>query len=163
MKRSIRARWRRIVLTWAGLVGLLVLITAFWSGFAHAEDGVRYEDLSVPVQTIILESGGEGFEGMIAVANVIRNRAKARNMTYTAVCLQKWQFSCWNGSKARGGAFIRKNRGVWRDALDAWQVSESEDITGGADHYHTKSVNPSWNRGMVQTVVIGNHRFYKSK
>lgn len=163
MRRAYRARWGRIILTWFGLVGLLVLITAFLAGSAHADDGIRYEDLSIVHKTLIAEAGGEGFKGMQAVANVIRNRAELRGIAFDEVVRQKWQFSCLNGGEARLKPFIRKNRGVWRDAMDAWQVSESEDITGGADHYHTKAVNPKWNRGMVQTVVIGHHRFYKSK
>lgn len=34
------------------------------------------------------------------------------------------------------------------------------DPTGGANHYHSQTVNPEWNVAMIETGVIGNHIFY---
>lgn len=124
----------------------------------------EWEDLGIVHKTLIAEAGGERdrVTAMQAVGNVIRRRAELRGMTVEEVCLQRLQFSCWNEGKDRVDAFIRKNRAVWDDALTAWQLSGVEDVTDGADHYHTKAVNPKWNRGMERTAVIGGHIFYRS-
>jgi spore germination cell wall hydrolase CwlJ-like protein len=34
-------------------------------------------------------------------------------------------------------------------------------LTGGATHYHTKAVNPSWARRFPRTAEIGFHDFYR--
>ena len=34
-------------------------------------------------------------------------------------------------------------------------------LTGGATHYHTKSVSPGWSRSFPRTASIGDHYFYK--
>ena len=34
-------------------------------------------------------------------------------------------------------------------------------LTGGATHYHTKSVKPRWSRVFPRTTTIGYHHFYK--
>lgn len=48
--------------------------------------------------TIFGEARGEPIEGIIAVANVIKNRAYAAQKLYKDICLAKDQFSCWNDS-----------------------------------------------------------------
>jgi spore germination cell wall hydrolase CwlJ-like protein len=35
------------------------------------------------------------------------------------------------------------------------------DLTSGATHYHTKSVNPRWARVYPRTTTIGYHHFYR--
>ena len=47
--------------------------------------------------TILAEARGEGREGMELVAGCILQRSIDRNMTMRQVCLQRLQFSCWNG------------------------------------------------------------------
>ena len=46
--------------------------------------------------TILAEARGEGKSGMYAVACVISQRAKERKKSAAQVCLQPFQFSCWN-------------------------------------------------------------------
>lgn len=163
MRRAYRARWGRILAVWVGLVAVVGAITLLLAGCDVAYCA-EWKDLGVVHKTLIAEAGGERdrVTAMQAVGNVIRRRAELRGMTVEAVCLQRWQFSCWNGGAGRVDAFTRKNRAVWDDALTAWQLSGVEDITNGGDHYHTKAVNPKWNRGMEQTAVVGQHRFFKS-
>jgi len=58
--------------------------------------GATHQDIIAT--TLILEAGGEYSEGaMEAVHEVIYNRSIKRNKSMAEVCLQKWQFSCWNG------------------------------------------------------------------
>ena len=36
-----------------------------------------------------------------------------------------------------------------------------KDVTNGATHYHSVSVQPYWSKSMKVTAKIGNHIFYK--
>lgn len=120
----------------------------------------------VVVATIIMEAGGEYDIGALeAVYEVIKTRAKKRNKTLAQVCLQRKQFSCWNG-KADGikslEATIAKAKKHPR-----WEIAErilgsNTNFTNGADHYHANYINkPYWADSMIVTVKIGRHIFYK--
>lgn len=152
--------WYRVAMVWA--VCILVVVG---SSVMLAKSANAYEDahsLPIPVLTLLAEAGGEGMEGMIAVANVIRNRSVKRGLTVEEVCLQRLQFSCWNDKGVTVYRYAARNRVVWQDALTAWQVSGTEDITGGADLYHPDYVKPNWNWSKtVKTVEVGKHIFYR--
>jgi len=158
--QGVKARWGRILVVWVAMGAVVWGCTLLLVGCDEAL-AAEWADLGVVHKTLIAEAGGEGIEGMVAVGNVIRNRAKARGLTVEQVCLQPWQFSCWN-DKARLRAFIRKNRAVYEDALTAWQLSGVEDVTGGADLYHADYVKPRWDWSKtVRTVKVGQHIFYR--
>jgi spore germination cell wall hydrolase CwlJ-like protein len=36
-----------------------------------------------------------------------------------------------------------------------------KDVSGGATHYHTKQVKPSWRKKLLHVASLGNHLFYK--
>ena len=119
--------------------------------------------MGVVHKTLIAEAGGEGNEGMHAVANVIRNRAAKRGLTVEQVCLQRLQFSAWNKGAGPVDRMVRRERAIWDDALTAWQASATEDITGSADHYYASYIRrPSWAKKMRHTVTIGKHQFYRA-
>lgn len=46
--------------------------------------------------TLIGEARGEPIEGIVGVANCIRNRVYASNKLYKTVVMAPLQFSCWN-------------------------------------------------------------------
>lgn len=48
--------------------------------------------------TLFGEARGEPIEGIIAVANVIKNRAYSSQKLYKDICLAPNQFSCWNSN-----------------------------------------------------------------
>lgn len=152
--------WHRVIMFLA--VCALVVVG---SSVLLAESANAYEDahsLPIPVLTLLAEAGGEGFDGMVAVGNVIRNRAAKRGLTVDEVCLQHLQFSCWNDKGLTVYRYAGRNRAIWQDALTAWQVSGTEDITGGADLYHADYVKPNWNWSKtVKTVKVGKHIFYR--
>ena len=120
----------------------------------------------VIVATIIMEAGGEYHVGALeAVYEVIMNRAKKRKMTLAEVCLQKWQFSCWNG-KANGIIALEatitkaKKHPRWKTAEKI--LGTSTNFTNGADHYYADYIDaPYWAASMTQTVKIGKHIFFK--
>jgi N-acetylmuramoyl-L-alanine amidase len=113
--------------------------------------------------TLILEAGGEYSEGaMQAVYEVIVNRSTKRELMQYEVCLERLQFSCWNGSVQDKLAQLdkAKRHPRWREAF-AITLQPVTSYTGGADHYHADYCNPYWNKHMKITAKIGRHIFYK--
>lgn len=119
-------------------------------------------------QAVYYEARGESYEGQLAVAEVVRNRVKSRLWpnTYCGVVFQgserstgcQFTFTCDGQikAKARGPA--------WRQAQTiASQVygGLTKPITGGATHYHTNEVDPSWNNTLMETRRIGAHIFFR--
>ena len=116
----------------------------------------------IAVQTIILEALGEGYEGMVAVGEVIRNRSKLFPKDFTGICLMPKQFSCWN-DEAKAREFLRKYREYYFVAMTAWKNSETSRLTGGATDYHAASIHPYWAGAYRVAARIGNHIFYVRK
>jgi spore germination cell wall hydrolase CwlJ-like protein len=135
-----------------------------------------YDELVVDVlaRTLWGEARGEGPQGMEAVAGVILNRVKVAESKggywwggdIISVCQKPYQFSCWNRSDAnyrqlqaitekdiQYATCVRIARRAVAGALS--------DITHGATHYHTTSVNPDWAAGQTPSATIGHHIFYK--
>ena len=117
--------------------------------------------------TIWGEARGEGPDGMLAVGCVIRNRAQSPGWwgkDWESVCMAPKQFSCWWDKQ---GARVRTVDETDTRFLKCLEIARSivdgsaEDITGGADHYHTGAVSPSWSRGIKPVAIIGAHRFFR--
>jgi len=149
-----RPDWGRIV-SWF-LVCIALTVTMMSCQAAHADE------LPIPVQTIIGECANCSDDGMVAVANVIRNRMELRGQTAEEVCLAREQFSFWN-DRGRAKNFIKNaSHPVIDRAWSAWQVSATEDITGGADLYHADYVKPRWDWSKtVYMGKFGRHLFYR--
>jgi len=94
---------------WAkGALGAAALAGAGYAGVQNLKEPQKYEvtaeiahpDLSILAQTIWGEARQEGTKGMIAVGNVIKNRAEANKKMFgqgiKGVALKPKQFSCWN-------------------------------------------------------------------
>ena len=148
-----------------------------------AEAPIRNVD--VIAAALIGEAGGEGYEGMHAVMNVIVNRSKKSNdLVKSAVAnvLKPKQFSFFN-KYTLGHEDIRniidkaKQHSKWNQATDIALKGLSgnlSDITGGATHYHVSrgksKVTPKWsnpsfggkNTQAVVTNTIGSHTFLKN-
>src|SRR6478736_6273459 len=69
------------------------------------------EDLGLLATVLVLEAGGDGYDGMYAVGSVIRNRALASHESLTKTVKAHGQFSCLNGGleQARKNAANRSN------------------------------------------------------
>ena len=120
----------------------------------------------VIVATIIMEAGGEYHIGALeAVYEVIKTRARKRNKTLAQVCLQRKQFSCWNG-KADGMKALEDTIAQAKKH-PRWKIAEkilgsNTNFTNGADHYHADYIDkPYWADSMTVTAKIGRHIFYK--
>jgi len=133
-----------------------------------------WDDLITLAQTIRGEARGEPFEGQLAVGWVIRNRSRVRNMAIRDVCLQPFQFSCWNTAdpNLRVLASVSFSDPSFIRALGVAGIVISgglPDLTGAADHYHTlarpenaEAWPPSWAANMTPTVRVSSHQFYRS-
>lgn len=157
MKKII---WGRVAYVWIIWALIVFNLTCLLVGCDVAEAG---EALPVPVATIIGECANCSDEGMIAVGNVIRNRARLRGQTVEEVCLARLQFSFWN-DRDRANKFIKNaNDLTINRAWSAWQASATEDVTFGSDHYFADYIaTPKWARGMTFIRAIGRHRFYRA-
>jgi spore germination cell wall hydrolase CwlJ-like protein len=145
-------------------VMVLGVLFAIWSHYAEGceiqSKEIEFEN-DVVITTIILEAGGEYQVGALeAVYEVIMNRAKKRNKTPAQVCLQKWQFSCWNGKDIQENIKKAKRHPRWLTAKNI--LGKETNYTNGADHYHADYIDdPYWAKSMKVTVKIGKHIFYK--
>ena len=129
--------------------------------------------------TILAEARGEGNAGMYAVACVIEQRARNRKLAPSKVCLQPWQFSCWNKDKRTrrvmnaGEKLLYTRQAPYAIALATvvhrdWQKESGLDLkwNKNADHYYSRrymTKAPYWAKDKTQTHQIRNHKFYKLK
>lgn len=126
---------------------------------------------------IILEAGGEGVNGMKAVAEVIYNRAvtvqglalkkgKAVEIidAQYAVVTAKKQFSCLNDMTPSQAIAKTSQHSSWifaeRIVLDT-KKSAVSNLTSGANHYCRFDYYPKWRDDKKMTVRIGAHVFFK--
>jgi len=155
-----------------GLLIVFVLIL-----FAMGACGAELTQREVVAMTILGEARGEGKAGMYAVATVINQRAINRNKTPKQVCLQPWQFSCWNESDVNraklGELYLTHPMRDYAIRLAANITELKKSYTKNADHYCHVNENPYWSYRIVvrdnkkirryikPVAVIGNHKFYK--
>ena len=126
------------------------------------------EEWACLTEALYFEARGETVEGIFAVAEVILNRVDSSRYPDT-VCgvihqgtgrLFQCQFTyTCDGKKEtivepRAYDMVGK---VARLMLDG----KPRTLTGGATHYHTKSVSPRWSRVYARTTTIGYHHFYR--
>ena len=130
------------------------------------------EQIDIMARTAWGEARGEGQSGMIAVLNVIMNRAKKGGwygLTPKDVCLKKYQFSCWLDSDPNKAKLLAVDESD-KDFANAKYLAtlaynnDLPDITAGATNYLNLATLgekvPSWSKKMTQTAQIGQHTFY---
>lgn len=114
--------------------------------------------------TILAEARGEGERGMAAVACVIRQRAEERNLSLKQVCLQKWQFSCWNGQQVQDlKHLLEEPQAQYALWLEANMDKLKPEALGNANHYHATWMKnlPYWAKGKKPVKIVGQHAFYR--
>jgi len=149
---------KKIILTFAAAV---VALTVF-AGDGHKHFKTTKAEKIVAI-TILAEARGEDTKGMYAVAAVIAQRANERKLTPSQVCLQRLQFSCWNGKSVKDLEHLLKVPQAKYALLLARNVSLlSREYVGFANHYHNNKIKtPYWAKGKRPVKIIGNHLFYK--
>jgi N-acetylmuramoyl-L-alanine amidase len=124
--------------------------------------------------TLYGEGRGEGIQGLIAIAWVLRNRVRLGRWgtTYEAVCLAPKQFSCWNAKDANSS--ILKAILAGAPAQDPAVLSQCYtladvllaepliDKLAGARHYYAASAAPpKWAAQGVLVASINGHKFFE--
>ena len=147
---------------------ILTFAAAVAAVAAHGGDGHKHfkttEADKIVAITILAEARGEGTTGMYAVAAVIAQRANERKIAPSKVCLQRLQFSCWNGKKLKDLEHLLKVPQAKYALLLAKNVSLlSREYVGFANHYHATWMKkkPYWAKGKAPVKIIGQHAFYK--
>ncbi|WP_114228509.1 MULTISPECIES: cell wall hydrolase [Sphingomonas] len=122
------------------------------------------EELSCVATAVYFEARGEPFDGQLAVAEVILNRARSGRYptTYCGVVKQPAQFSF-----VRRGQFPRIN-----EQSAAWQYAQSiariagrqlvEALPSDVLWYHADYVAPGWGHRLSKVEKIGAHIFYRA-
>lgn len=108
-----------------------------------------------------------------AIACVILNRVKYPNWpnTISAVCMQAWQFSCWNADNPRRQHMIEANPANTPWLRECYAVAQLAvdgklaDITTGSTHYWATYIKePKWAKGKTPVFETPggryNHLFY---
>ena len=128
-------------------------------------DIVDRQEIHCVAQNVYFESQGEPGIGMVAVSQVVLNRVKDKRWpdTICEVVWQNKQFSWTHDGKSDriplGSTYQRR---LWMKSVYMFIIGHTEkDVTNGATHYHTLSVEPWWAEHMTTTAVIGNHKFLK--
>src|SRR5215471_9766039 len=123
------------------------------------------DQITVTALTVAMEAAGESYEGKLGVAYVISNRARNDNKSLSDICLQPYQFSCWNTDSPTRTNLDQIEEETMAECLkavlDAW-YELVDDPTNGADHYLNLAVcdpPPSWYDPDAVTATIGNHTF----
>jgi len=130
-----------------------------------AEGGANWQCLS---EALYFEARGESVRGMFAVGEVIMNRVDSDNYpdTLCNVINQgtgrkyacQFTYTCDGKPETIGEPRSWDRVGkVARILIDG----APRVLTGGATHYHTKAVNPSWAQRYPRTAEIGFHYFYR--
>ncbi len=116
---------------------------------------------------IYYEAASESDDGQRAVAQVILNRVRHPGWPNT-VCGVIYQGSEASGcqfSYACDGSMIRMpSRDGWVRASRVARAALAGYVhapVGLATFYHTPQVNPTWNKRLITTALIGNHIFYR--
>ena len=112
---------------------------------------------------VYFESRGEPAAGQLAVAQVVVNRAEARQFpsSYCGVVYQRSQFSF-----VKGGNMPRIKRGssAWQRAKTIARIAHEgmwNSQVGDALYFHAKYVNPKWNLKKTARATINSHIFYR--
>jgi spore germination cell wall hydrolase CwlJ-like protein len=97
-------------------------------------------EITLLALTVWGEARGESHIGKLAVAYVIKNRMRRRNVGVSRVVLSPWQFSFWNTedpSRSRISE-IDPESDVWQDCFKAATsayLADEPDPTKGAEFY----------------------------
>ena len=137
----------------------------FLSAQPVADGGSQWQCLS---EALYFEARGESVRGMFAVGEVILNRvdSDAYPDTLCNVINQgtgrrfacQFTYTCDGKPETIGEPRSWERVGkVARILIDGAPRA----LTGGATHYHTKAVNPSWAQRYPRTASIGFHYFYR--
>lgn len=106
--------------------------------------------------TMLAEAQGEGTRGMLAVGDVVLNRAEADGFDICKTVAEPAQFTGW-GTASPTAAQLKDALGLARSLM----AGNWRGMTEGATYYHAAYVRPEWARSKVFVMKLGQHLFYK--
>ena len=122
----------------------------------------------VVAQTILAEARGDGRAGMYAVAACIKVRAQKRKLSFKQVCLQPYQFSCWNANdpnRKKMDMLLTLPQAEYAMHLARNMDKVNTEAINNADHYMTvklwKTGRVKWARGKKPVAFWGSHAFFR--
>lgn len=126
------------------------------------------EQIRCLAQAIYYEGRGESLEGWRAIGHVVLNRVASPQYPKT-ICGVVFQgehrrHRCQFSFACDGLADNPPNTPIWRNARLVARdlvLSEPEDFTLKATHYHARDVEPYWAKEFELTMELGGHLFYR--
>lgn len=120
---------------------ILVMTIVFCGRVGHAAE-INDADA---IKAIMGEASNQGFEGMTAIGEAIRNRGSL-NGVYGLTARHIYKEPSW----------------VWVQAEKAWKASKTSNLTHGSRHWENIRAfgTPYWAKGHQPVVTIKDHAFY---
>lgn len=127
-----------------------------------ATQASAYNQIELVAAVLVLEAGAEkDIRAMPSVMEVIHNRAVKKKKSYSAIVLEKYQFSCLNGISPQKAIDKAKRHARFDEALAIVNGARTN-YTKGATHYFADYiVTPSWAKKMVRLIKIDKHIFFR--
>jgi|TARA_R110000850_G_scaffold39236_1_gene102001 hypothetical protein len=125
-------------------------------------------DLETLARTIYGEAETNDREDAVAIANVILNRTDLPNWpdTVAAVCMQSWQFSCWNADNPRRQHLLEvkvadsPQYSMCVDVATEVMNGTDDDPTSRSTHYYATYIKaPRWAKGKVPVYETPSGRY----
>lgn len=120
------------------------------NAFAFSSEGYDPSKEKTYVEIVVTEAAGEGKEGCLAVAEVLRNRG--------------WSTQGFAGLLRNDRFLARQPRSVLNTARECLRIAESGSNTvRGATHFENIRAfgKPKWAHAMKEICTVGRHTFYK--
>ena len=153
----------------AGVIAVRPAVThaSLWPKiFANQTGAALNEQEECIAIAIYHEARGEPFDGQLAVAEVIMNRAASGRYppSWCQVVKQPWQFSFVHPRSGRIPA-VNRDSAAWSyaQAITRIAVAQLADaLPADVLWYHADYVAPSWGRRLARVEKIGAHIFYRA-
>jgi len=121
---------------------------------------VNQKDVVCLAKNIYHEARGEPLHGQVAVAQVTINRLRAGNYG-NSICAVVYKPSQFSWTQAKHKIVDHK---AWENSVLIARALLTNSLPVSkfsALYFHTRQVNPKWNKHKQIEKVIGNHIFYK--
>ncbi len=122
-------------------------------------------------EAMYYEARGEGLDGEKAIAEVVFHRMKSRGYPHS-ICGVVYEgaavrHGCQFSFACNGELQLPKTMGAWASARRLagkilGGIVQLGDETGDAISFHAADIQPGWGDGLVRTIQIGNHVFYRA-
>ncbi|MGJ8623304.1 MAG: cell wall hydrolase [Yoonia sp.] len=145
----------------------LIYSNSFLAARPAASGGNQWQCLA---EALYFEARGESVRGLFAVGEVIMNRVDSASYpnTLCGVINQGTgrKYACQFTYTCDGRAETIAEPRAWERVGKVARIlidGAPRALTGGATHYHTKAVNPSWAQRFPRTATIDSHHFYRQE